>query len=78
MKVNFNKRSIISGKINQMEIDVTPEEMEKITQWMAGDPKLKIQNVLPNHTPEEREFLMTGMSIEEQNDLFNKEMEDLI
>lgn len=52
--------SIMTGKSNMMDLDVTSEQLD---EWEAGG---LIQNVMPNLTPTEREFLMTGMSEEEQ------------
>lgn len=52
--------SIMTGKSNMMDLGVTSEQLD---EWEAGG---LIQNVMPNLTPTEREFLMTGMSAEEQ------------
>ena len=50
------KTSSLSSKTNEMEIDVSDKQ---ITLWMEG---ALIQDVMPNLTPEEREFLMTGIT----------------
>tara|TARA_R110002124_G_C8804413_1_gene502672 strand:+ start:235 stop:429 length:195 start_codon:yes stop_codon:yes gene_type:complete len=51
-----NKKSLLSGKSHEMEIDVTNKE---IALWMEGS---LIQDVMPNLTANEREFLMTGIT----------------
>jgi hypothetical protein len=58
------KKSQLSGKSHEMEIDVSEKQ---ITLWMEGE---LIQNVMPNLTPTEREFLISGMSIAEQEAVF--------
>ena len=58
------KKSQLSGKSHEMEIDVSEKQ---ITLWMEGE---LIQNVMPNLTPAEREFLISGMSIAEQEAVF--------
>jgi len=55
---------MISGIKTEMNIDVTEKQ---ITLWMEG---ALIQNVMPNLTPTEREFIKTGMSAMEQADIF--------
>lgn len=53
------RKSPFSGKVNEMEIDVTKEQLQ---QWKSGE---KIQNVMSHLTPDEREFIMTGITPEE-------------
>jgi hypothetical protein len=52
-------RSDLTGKISSMDIDVTQEQ---INEWEGGS---LIQDVMPDLTPEEREFIMTGITQEE-------------
>jgi len=51
----ITRRSLYSGKEHKQEIDVTPEQ---ITAWRNGE---LIQNVMPHLTPDEREFLISGI-----------------
>ena len=51
--------SMISGKEHIMDLDVTPEQFD---EWQQG--KL-IQYAMPNLTPSEREFIMTGITPDE-------------
>lgn len=48
-----------SGVKREMEIDVTREQ---VYRWQAGE---LIQNVMPELTPDEREFIISGMTPEE-------------
>jgi hypothetical protein len=45
-----------TGKLNAWEIDVTQEQLDR---WESGE---MIQRVMSNLSPEEREFIMTGMT----------------
>lgn len=61
----YTKRSELTGRVNQMEIPVTPQE---INDWrISGE---LIQNALPQLTPDQREFLLTGSTQQEWDDLF--------
>ena len=53
------RKSPFSGKENKMDIDVTQEQLNR---WNSGS---LIQNVMPHLTPDEREFLMTGITPDE-------------
>ena len=58
------RKSPFSGKSHEMEIDVSEKQ---ITLWMEG---ALIQDVMPNLTPDEREFLMTGITAAEWDEAF--------
>ena len=58
------KQSAISGKMNSMELPITE------AQLMAHRNGELVQNVFPNLSVEEREFLVSGISPKEWNDLF--------
>jgi len=60
----IGKKSMITGVKSEMDLNVSEKQ---ITLWMEGE---LIQNVMPHLTPSEREFLMTGMSLEEQAGIF--------
>ena len=55
----ITKKSMLTGKQNQREIDCTDEQIEK---WKGGQ---LIQEVMPNLTPSDREFLISGTTDEE-------------
>ena len=60
----IKRQSPLSGQIHEMDIDVTEEQL---TAWKAGT---LIQNVMPTLTPDEREFIMTGITAAEWEDTF--------
>ena len=53
------RRSGLTGNISTMDIDVTQEQ---INEWEGGS---LIQDAMPDLTPDEREFIMTGITQEE-------------
>jgi len=57
--------SSISGKINSMELNVTQAQLN---QYDKGG--VLLQNVFPNLKPDEREFIKTGITKQEWNEMF--------
>ena len=62
----IERESPFSHSVNELEIDVTPEQLKA---WEDGEC---IQNVMPHLTPDEREFLMTGITEDEWDETFNE------
>ena len=60
------RKSIISGKEHTLAIDCTPEQL---ATYAAGGTL--IQEVFPTLSPEEREFIKTGSTPEEWDNLFS-------
>jgi hypothetical protein len=58
------KQSPISGKMNSMELPITEAQLK------AHQNGELVQNVFPTLSREEREFLVSGISPKEWNDLF--------
>ena len=56
--------SQLSGKTHSMEIDVSEKQ---IALWREG---ALIQDVMPSLSADEREFLMTGITPDEWNEMF--------
>ena len=65
-KMLIQRKSILTGKINEMELKVTPQQMERF----YGGHELT-QTIFPHLTAEEREFLISGMIPTEWNTIFN-------
>lgn len=63
------RKSPVTGKLNELDIDVTFEQYEK---WANG---ALIQDVMPNITADEREFIITGCTPEDFIFLFPEEEE---
>ena len=60
--LSVTKPSMLSGLENTMVLDITFEQYDA---WRGG---ALIQDAMPNLTPDEREFLMTGITSEEWAD----------
>ena len=58
------KTSSLTSRTHEMEIDVSDKQ---IALWMEG---ALIQDVMPNLTPDEREFIMTGITPAEWDEAF--------
>jgi hypothetical protein len=63
------RTSQISKTQSTMDIDVTIEQMFRIENRYST--KELIQDIVPNLSKEEREFLITGITPKEWNELFN-------
>lgn len=61
------RKSVFTGKVHAMEIPVTEGQ---ISFWKSGE---LIQVAMPHLTPEEREFMLTGSTPEEWNEVFGEE-----
>lgn len=66
----IKRRSQYSGVVREMELDTTPEELNR---WQKGE---LIQTACPRLSVSERKFVMTGMTDEEWNELFGPESEE--
>ena len=64
------KKSSLTGKENTLNIDVTPEQLARIENRMNTTEL--IQNIVPNLSMEDREFLMTGITNEEWIRMFGE------
>ena len=49
--------SPLTGKENEMVLDITSEQIE---EWNSPDRKRLIQDIFPDLSETEREFIMTG------------------
>lgn len=55
-----------TGNVNTLEINVTQEQLNS---WENGE---LIQNAMPNLSSDEREFIKTGITSEQWENLFEK------
>ena len=62
----IKRRSIISGVVNEMDLPVTEDQ---VIAWESGG---LIQNVMPHLSDTQREFLISGMSEEEQDSFYSQ------
>ena len=63
----IKKKSGLTGNTSTMDIAVTAVQ---IAAWQGGE---LIQNAMPNLSPDEREFLMTGITPAEWASVFGEE-----
>lgn len=55
----ITKTSMLSGNTSSMDIDVSQDQIDL---WQGGS---LIQNVMPDLSVDEREFIMTGVTAKE-------------
>lgn len=65
----IERRSPLTGKLNQREINVTAEQL---IRWKDGG---LIQKVMPDISDDDREFLISGFTPEDWNELFSLQSE---
>ena len=63
----ITRKSLISGNINTMSLPITEEQY---TAWEQGT---LVQDAMPHLTPDEREFVMSGITPEEWAETFGEE-----
>lgn len=64
------RQHMVTKEMNSMELDISEEQL---TNWENG---MLIQRAMPNLTPDEREFLMTGLLPGEYDEMFKEPEED--
>lgn len=63
----ISRTSIISGKVTERDLPVTQDQLDR---WQGGE---LIQRVMPHLSANDREWLINGMTDEEQDRLFNND-----
>ena len=63
----IERTSPFTGETRTLEIDVTQEQMRA---WQSGT---LIQNAMPNLSASEREFILTGITDDEWDDMFGED-----
>lgn len=67
----ITKTSSLSGIVRTMDLPITEEQLKNFEDGMS------IQDAMPNLTPNEREFILTGVVQEEWEELFAGFDEDI-
>lgn len=62
--MKITRTSMMTGKVRTLDIDVTEEQ---IKEYNAG---ALIQDAFSNISPDEREFIKTGVTSEEWDEMF--------
>ena len=63
----IERTSMVTGITRSMELPITKE------QWAAFQNGALVQNAFPHLSPDEREFIITGITKEEWDDIFRDE-----
>ena len=66
------RKSPLTGLEHTMDINISEERLQR---WESGQDKRRLQTAFPELTPEEREFIHTGITGEEW-DAFIPEEQD--
>lgn len=69
--MQITRTSIISGVTRTMDIPVT---LEQLYQWEVVGKN--IQDVMPDLTADQREFIMNGVTAEEWDEIFGEEEDE--
>jgi hypothetical protein len=65
--MEITKKSLLTGKVHTMWLPITQHQLD---MWEGGE---LIQNVMPELSPEEREFLISGITPKEWDEYYGKE-----
>lgn len=65
--MQVTRKSVLSGIERTLDIPVTQEEFDK---WNSG---MLIQEAMPNLSPDQREFILTGIVSEEWDSTFKED-----
>jgi hypothetical protein len=63
----ITRKSQVSGKTHTKELAITEAQLQR---WQEGE---LIQRVFPDLSPNDREFLMTGITSEEWDEVFSED-----
>jgi len=69
----ITKQSPISKEFNSIDLNITQDQLDRITNRF--NTKELIQNIVPDLTPGEREFLISGITEQEWDTLYGEEGE---
>jgi hypothetical protein len=61
----ITNKSKVSGKVRSMDLDVTEEQL---LRYQSG--RFTIQDCFPNLSPDEREFIKSGITADEWEETF--------
>ena len=64
----IERRSPLTGKWNTMELDVTQAQLDEMA--LPGSQRRYVQDIFPNLSQAEREFIKTGYTPEDWDAMF--------
>ena len=68
--MKITRTSWVSGEVNTLDLPITQEQLDL---YAAG---ALLQDAFPNLTPDEREFIKSGITAEEWDSLFGGDEEE--
>lgn len=68
-KMIVERQSMVSGKVYQMDINITEEQLFNFINGRSG----LAQEAFPDLSVDEREFIISGIHPDEWNELFGNE-----
>lgn len=71
---NTYEVDVFIDDVHKGTVTMTSFEVDRFVEWTNGN--VLIQNALPNHTADERELLMTGITAKEWDELFGPAEDD--
>lgn len=69
----MSRTSLFSGQLNRMDLPVSPD---KLVRFLQGEIPGLIQNVFPELSADQREFVLTGYTPEDWQRMFPPEEEE--
>jgi hypothetical protein len=69
--MRVEKLNLMTGETNSMELNVTQEQIDEYN--LPGYQRRNIQTIFPKLSSQEREFLLTGMTLKEQDNFYGTE-----
>ena len=61
----ITRKSTITGQERTLDLDINPDQLVRINTGIE-----LIQNIVPHLSPSDREFIMTGITDEEWDNMF--------
>jgi hypothetical protein len=71
--------SPVSGRQHVLQLLMTPGQWEQIQPWIDRSltkSARSLQDILPDHSPQEREFILSGTTQQEWDELFGAPKKD--
>ena len=68
--MTITRTSVFTGEVHSIDLPVTEDQMLAYYQGAL------LQNAFPNLSPEEREFIKSGVTASEWNNIFGAEAEE--
>lgn len=67
----------LTGKVNSIEVDMSPVEfLEAFHRWNNRENRVLIQDAFPKLDKNQREFILSGTTKEEWEEMFPKDGKD--